>query len=48
VRWLLEDAGWRCSDPWMTSFVDADTSRPGVLLGPDAGSLGWLRAHLAG
>jgi len=21
VRWLLSEAGWRRSDPWMTSFV---------------------------
>jgi transposase len=48
VRWLLEDAGWRRSDPWMTSFVDADTSRPGVLLGLTPGrSGGCVRTWLA-
>jgi hypothetical protein len=38
VRWLLEEAGWTRSDPWMTGFVDLDRtgragcsgSRPGV------------------
>ncbi len=29
VRWLLAEHGWRRSDPWMTSFVDLDPSRPG-------------------
>ena len=33
VRWVLEEAGWRRSNPWMTSFVNADTSAPGALLG---------------
>jgi transposase len=39
VRWILKDEVrrvWRRSDPWMTSFVNADTAdpdRPGSLLG---------------
>jgi transposase len=33
VRWVLADAGWRRSDPWLTSFVDADTTSPGRMLG---------------
>ena len=40
VRWLLEPAGWRRSDPWLTSFVDADTTGPGVLLGLAPGRSG--------
>ena len=52
VRWLLEPAGWRRSDPWLTSFVDADTTRPGVLLGLAPGRSGacvksWLGAQTA-
>ena len=33
VRWVLGEAGRRRTDPWMTSFVDLDTGRPGGLLG---------------
>jgi transposase len=33
VRWVLEEAGWKRSNPWMTSFVNADTTTPGALLG---------------
>lgn len=33
VRWVLDAAGWRRTDPWMTSFVDFDTDRVGGLLG---------------
>jgi transposase len=40
VRWLLEPAGWRRSNPWLTSFVDADTTGPGVLLGLAPGRSG--------
>ena len=52
VRWLLEPTGWRRSDPWLTSFVDADTSTPGVLLGLAPGRSGacvrsWLAAQTA-
>lgn len=48
VRWVLEPAGWRRSDPWLTSFVDADTTRPGRLLGLAPGRTGacvqgWLK-----
>ena len=47
VRWLLEEAGWRRCDPWMTSFVDLDPGRPGGLLGlapgrSGASVRGWL------
>jgi transposase len=54
VRWLLEPAGWRRSEPWLTSFVDADTTggRSGVLLGLAPGRSGacvrgWLAAQSA-
>ena len=33
VRWLKEDTGWKRSDPWMTSFVNADPDVSGRLLG---------------
>ena len=47
VRWLLEESGWRRSDPWMTSFVDLDPAHPGGLLGlapgrSGAAVTGWL------
>jgi hypothetical protein len=52
VRWLLEPIGWRRSDPWLTSFVDADTTTPGVVLGLAPGRSGacvrsWLVAQTA-
>jgi transposase len=52
VRWLLDEAGWRRSDPWMTSFVDADSQVPGRLLGLAPGRSGgcvktWLAAQSA-
>jgi transposase len=40
VRWILADQGWRRSDPWMTSFVNADTTGPGLLLGLAPGRSG--------
>jgi len=40
VRWLLSEAGWRRSDPWMTSFVDLDPTHPGGLLGLAPGRSG--------
>lgn len=40
VRWVLEEAGWKRSDPWMTSFVNADTAVPGRLLGLAPGRSG--------
>ncbi len=40
VRWYLEDAAWRRSDPWLTSFVDADPTRAGRLLGLAPGRSG--------
>lgn len=33
VRWVLDQAGWRRTDPWMTSFVDLNTDHAGGLLG---------------
>ena len=51
LRWTWEDgAGWRLSNPWMTSFVDLDTGRPGWLLGLVPGRSGaavqtWLAAQ---
>lgn len=47
VRWLLEEIGWRRTDPWMTSFVDFDPTHPGGLLGlapgrSGAAVTGWL------
>jgi len=40
VRWVLDPAGWRRTDPWMTSFVDLDTGRPAGLLGLAPGRSG--------
>jgi transposase len=40
VRWVLEPSGWKRSDPWMTSFVDVDPSRAGLLLGLSPGRSG--------
>src|SRR4051794_1524873 len=44
VRWVLDEIGaqpvWRRSDPWMTSFVDAEPARAGVLLGLASGRSG--------
>jgi transposase len=40
VRWLLESTGWKRSDPWLTSFVDADPSHAGPLLGLAPGRSG--------
>ncbi len=40
VRWLLADAGWRRSDPWMTSIVDLDPSGGGTILGLAPGRSG--------
>jgi len=51
ARWVWErDAGWRLSNPWMTSFVDLDLGRPGWLLGLVPGRSGaavenWLAAQ---
>ncbi len=52
VRWILDEAGWRRTDPWMTSFVDLDTSRPAGLLGlapgrSGAAVTGWLDGQSA-
>jgi transposase len=50
-RWTwVHDAGWRLSNPWMTSFVDLDLGRPGWLLGLVPGRSGaavttWLTAQ---
>jgi transposase len=40
VRWVLADQGWKRSDPWLTSFVDADPTRSGPLLGLAPGRTG--------
>lgn len=40
VRWVLEEAGWKRSDPWMTSFVNAEPTAPGRLLGLTPGRSG--------
>lgn len=40
VRWILADAGWARTDPWLTSFVDADTTGPGRMLGLAPGRSG--------
>ncbi len=44
LRWIWtsegSSSGWRLSNPWMTSFVDLDTGRPGWLLGLVAGRSG--------
>lgn len=40
VRWVLAEAGWKRSNPWMTSFVNADTTAPGRLLGLAPGRSG--------
>ena len=51
ARWTWADGeGWRLSNPWMTSFVDLDTGRPGWLLGLVPGRSGaavatWLTAQ---
>jgi transposase len=52
VRWLAEEAGWRRSDPWMTSFVDLDCDHPRALLGLAPGRSGatvrgWLSLQSA-
>ena len=40
VRWVMAEAGWKRTDPWLTSFVDADTTSPGRLLGLAPGRSG--------
>jgi len=40
VRWVLEPSGWKRSNPWLTSFVDVDPSRAGLLLGLALGRSG--------
>ncbi|MBK8867614.1 MAG: transposase [Actinomycetales bacterium] len=40
VRWVLADAGWRRTEPWLMSFVDADTTGPGRMLGLAPGRSG--------
>jgi transposase len=52
VRWVLDEAGWRRTDPWMTSFVDLDTDQPAGLLGLAPGRSGasvaaWLHRQSA-
>ncbi len=50
VRWILQDTSWRRSDPWMTSFVNAEPTIAGRLLGLAPGRSGacvkaWLEAQ---
>ena len=52
MRWNFDPelSRWRLSDPWMTSFVDLDTGRPGWLLGLMPGRSGatvstWLASR---
>jgi transposase len=50
VRWILQETSWKRSDPWMTSFVNADTTMAGRLLGLAPGRSGacvkaWLEAQ---
>ncbi len=40
VRWLFGEAGWRRSDPWMTSIVDLDPSTGGGIIGLAPGRSG--------
>jgi len=40
VRWILEEAGWKRCDPWLTSVVDARPDAPGRLLGLAPGRSG--------
>jgi transposase len=40
VRWLFGEAGWRRSDPWMTSIVDLDPTTRGGIIGLAAGRSG--------
>ncbi len=40
VRWLRESTGWRRSDPWLSSFVNVDPNRRGLLLGLAPGRSG--------
>ena len=48
VRWLKESTGWKRSDPWLTSFVDTDPARRGLLLGLAPGrSGGCVKSGLA-
>ena len=47
VRWLLEETGWRRTDPWMTSIVDLDPGHAGGIIGLAPGRsgaclTGWL------
>ena len=50
VRWLCKDTTWQRSNPWMTSFVYLDLSRPGGILGLTPGHPGssvteWIALH---
>jgi len=38
--WVLADTVWRRSDPWMTSIVDLDPTRPGGIIGWHRGAPG--------
>ena len=40
VRWVCTGTTWSRSNPWMTSFVDLDMSRPGGVIGLTPGRSG--------
>jgi len=40
VHWMLGEAGWRRTDPWMTSIVDLDPTHPGGIIGLAPGRSG--------
>ena len=40
VRWIFGDAGWRRTDPWMTSIVDLDPAHRGGIIGLAPGRSG--------
>ncbi|MGI8523487.1 MAG: ISL3 family transposase [Nocardioides sp.] len=40
VRWLLDEVGWRRSDPWMTSIVDLDPASAAGIIGLAPGRSG--------
>ena len=53
VRWLLQEVGWRRSDPWMTSIVDLDPASKGGIIGLAPGRSGacvegWLALQSSG
>jgi transposase len=50
VRWFFKETSWRRSDPWMTSIVDLDPTRPAGIIGLAPGRSGacveaWISAQ---